>query len=257
LVLAACARGDLPRLRGLLRSYTRWLAGQAGQAGPAGRTSGPGVLPGSLVFADTTNVVVLDGAGDDRFALLDPSWELVEPVPFRPALARVLRGFALRLMAGGHRHPWPTTLDCDGITITLLAMCGYPGDRGLLGAAVLLEAELTAAREGLPGPDEARLIGDLTQGVPRRPLSHRDALRAVRRLTEEARQERGRADWLDARLRDAETAIEHGKQLEVECARRQAQLRAIRRSASFRLGRLITFPVRLARRGRTRSQGGA
>jgi hypothetical protein len=236
LLLAACARGDLPGLRGLIRSYARWLADQA-----AG-----GELPGTLVFAETTNVVVAGDPG--RFAVLDPSWELAGPVPFRPALGRLLRQFALRLVTGGHRHPWPSTLDLDGIAATLLAMAGYPGDRGLLGGAVLLEAELAAAREGLPAVGEARLIAELTQGAPPSPLSHRDALRAVRRLAAGLRQERGRADWLDARLHDAEAVADRGKKLEAECARRQAELRAVRRSASFRLGRMITFPVRYARR---------
>jgi hypothetical protein len=230
LLLAACARGDLPGLRGLLGSYARWLAGEATAGG-----ADPDRLPGHLVFADTTNVVI---DGDRRFALLDPSWELAEPVPLRTALARVLRRFALRLVAEGHPHPWPSTLDLDGITVTLLAMAGHPGDRGVLGRAVRLEAEIVAAREGMPAHDEARLIADLEHGVPSRPPSHRDALRTARRLADDLRQERGRADWLDGRLREAEEAV----------ARRQAEMRALRRSASFRLGRAITGPVRLVRR---------
>ncbi|HEX6470990.1 MAG TPA: hypothetical protein VF069_17960 [Streptosporangiaceae bacterium] len=234
LLLAACARADLPGLRGLLGSYARWLADGAAAGG-----DGPDRLPGHLVFADTTNVVV---DGDRRFALLDPSWELAEPVPFRTALARTLRRFALRLVSEGHPHPWPSTLDLDGIALTLLAMAGHPGDRGLLGEAVRLEAEIVAAREGLPGHEEARLIAELEHGVPCRPPSHRDALRAARKLADDLRQERGRAEWLDDRLREAEATI----------AKRQAEVRALRRSASFRVGRMITCPVRLARRAARR-----
>ncbi|HEV7934310.1 MAG TPA: hypothetical protein VGP70_18630 [Actinomadura sp.] len=246
----ACALSDVPAVRRLLRSYARWLAGQA---------------PGIMAFATPGNVIV-DG---EWFAVLDPSWELAGELPFELALARALRQFAAGLVSGGYRHPWPTTLDLDGVTVTLLAMAGHPGDRALLGQAVELEAELEAAVRGLSAADHARLLAELQSGMVREPLGYREALVAQHRLTEELADARARAAWLDTALKAKETELVRAaetaqgklddlnqkrrqdqaelKRLQQELKARTAQITALRNSLSHRVGRLVTAPLRAFR----------
>ncbi|GAA2090462.1 hypothetical protein [Actinomadura alba] len=249
-LLAACALSDVPAVRRLLGAYAGWLAGLA---------------PGAMAFATLDNVVP-DG---DGFAVLDPSWELAGEVPFSLALARSLRRFAVGLIAGGQPHPWPGTLDLDGVAVTLLAMAGNPGDRALLGRAVELEAEIEAAVRGLPAAEHARLLAELRSGVVREPLGHREALTAHRRLADDLAAARARSEWLDATLKAkeaeyakaAETA--QGKLEELRRQRREdqaeikrlrqevkvkeAQVKALRDSLSHRVGRLATAPLRALR----------
>ncbi|MFG2002626.1 hypothetical protein ACGFNU_26055 [Spirillospora sp. NPDC048911] len=228
-----CAMSDVPGLRRLLQAYAGWLAGQPATA---------------RVFATPDNVIV-DG---DRFAVLDPSWELADDEPFDVALALALRRFAARLLGGGHRHPWPTTLDLDGIASTLLAMAGHPGDRVLLGTAVRLEAEIGAARRGLPAAEHARLLAELEAGETGEPLGHREALLARRRLGEELAEARARAEWLDAKLRAKEDELARTKETaehrRAQVKELKTQLRGIRASKAFKFGRMVTAPPRVARR---------
>jgi hypothetical protein len=249
-LLTACALSDVPAVRRLLASYASWLAAQE---------------PGIRAFAMPDNVAV----ERERFAVLDPSWELAGEVPFELALARGLRRFAAGLVVGGHSHPWPTTLDLDGVAVTLLAMAGHPGDRVLLGQAVELEAEIQAAVRGLSAAEHARLLAELQSGVVREPLGHREALTAQRRLTEELADARARTAWLDRTLKAKETEyakaaeIAQGKLEELRRQRREdqaeikrlrqevkvkeAQVKALRNSLSHRVGRLATAPLRALR----------
>jgi hypothetical protein len=90
LLLGACLRHDLPRLRRLLGGWMN-----------------------ALPEATADNVVV----HGDAYALLDPA------VPARP---EVLRRFAETLLAGGYAHPWATATDLRTLTSLLQAAAGTP-----------------------------------------------------------------------------------------------------------------------------------
>lgn len=238
MLLTACALCDLPTLRGLLRSYANWMSEQPPAAQP---------------FATPDNVVVDEGgppAAEPHWALLDPSWELAEPVASGVALVRALRGFAGGLLAGGHRHPWPTTLDVDGITSVLLAMAGRRPDRMLLGQAVRLEAEIVAAKNRLPITDRERLVGELERGLLPSPMGVREGSLERERLITELGEARDRAVWLDATLREKEArllqATEAHAKARAELRVSRAELQALRASTPYRIGRLIVAPKRRA-----------
>ncbi|GAA3227392.1 hypothetical protein [Actinocorallia longicatena] len=253
-LVEACARGDLPALRASLRAYAAWLDGQPSPA-----------------FATPRDVVF----GGEGFEVLDPSWDWAEPVPAGLALARSMWLLAHRLCSGGLRHPWPATLDLTAIATTLLAMAGRPEDRIHLREAVLLEAAITAVREELSPAGQSRLAADLEEGASRTIPSHRDALIARRRALAELEESLRRTDWLntallerEAELRDLRTELAAAKK-ETAAARRdlarvkdvlagaqrdlkavKENLRTLRGSRSFKMGRLATAPARAVRRVR-------
>lgn len=240
LLLTACALCDLPALRGLLRSYAGWMA----ELPPAAQ---PFATPGNVVVDDCA--VSVSGSG---WSLLDPSWELAEPVSGGVALTRALRGFAAGLLAGGHRHPWPTTLDVDGITSVMTTMAGRRPDRAFTGQAIRLEAEIIAARRQLPISDRERLVAELERGVLPSPMGLREALLERERLITELGEARDRSVWLDTRLRATEAKVrqaadKHAK-TRAELRATQDRLEALRESTTYRIGRFIVSPKRKALR---------
>ena len=219
-LLAACRRHDLPAVRTLLRGYAAWLA-----ADPR-------------LFATFDNV----GCDGDRFAMLDSGGEWAEPVPFEHALARVLRRFAARLVSAGVPHPWPSGLDVHEITAVLHAIAGHPADPALLHQGIRLEAEILATLHSEAETERARLetilaAGSVTEAIGR-PSGHRELVAAHALLSEEVRFQRARAAAAEKELRQA------GKQL----AKVERTLCGVRGSASFKVGRLLTAPLRLIRR---------
>jgi hypothetical protein len=207
LLLDACAREDIPRVRELLRDFAGWLAGQE-----------PAVQP----FATTDNVVV-EGI---RFALLAPGFRLVEPVPSEHALARVLRRFAVRLVAGGYRHPWPAGHSVDGLVLIWLSMAGHPLDREDLPAVAELEVSITGSAED-PAP----------------PLGRRELLAEVDRLRQEADAANSRlAGFQRALERTDRELTERVRQLEKmrqELKAAKTTLAALRSSLPYRVGRVV------------------
>jgi hypothetical protein len=237
ILLEACAAEDLLGVREVLTAFANWLAGAT-----TADTTADGRLPGALVFAAVDNVV-FDGT---RFALLDPSWRLAEDPPFDLGLARTLRRFAVRLLAGGQHHPWPPALDADGIAATLCAMAGHPVDRAMMARAAALEAEIIAAQEGLPADGRARLTAELAGAdVEFRELcGYRDALAATGRLRERLRAARSEIEHLEYQLESRERALRRSR---VEVRAKKRNLAAIRNSFSFRAGRALTAPGRWCR----------
>ena len=88
LLLGACLRHDLPRVRRLL---TGWMT--------------------ALPEASADNVVV----HGDAYAVLDPT---------APAVGDGLRRFANTLAGGGYAHPWPAATDVRALTSVLHAAAG-------------------------------------------------------------------------------------------------------------------------------------
>lgn len=247
-LMDACAREDVLELRGTLQAFAGWLREQLAAGRPAGE----------LLFATCDNVVMRgdtepEGAAGTEvpgalgFALLDPSWRFTDEVPFELLLCRILRGFVVRLLAGGHRHAWPPGTDADTLTVTLCAMAGHPVDRQVPVRAVWLEAELTAARQGLSGPAEQRLLQELADLGTRSydPRSHRAVLEANGRLQEELHAANLKIEWLEKLLELTDQRLAGARRL---VKVRERTIRSLRRSVSYRVGRLITAPALAARK---------
>ncbi|HWG99196.1 MAG TPA: class I SAM-dependent methyltransferase [Pilimelia sp.] len=196
-LVGACQRRDLPTLRRLLAGYAGWLAAHR---------DGRGRLAGEWVFA-TPRATVVDG---DRFALLDPSWSLADPVPYEVALARALRGFAVDLTGGGYAHPWPAATDVDGLTVLLSGLAGADLTRAVVRQAVDVEVEIATAVRGLDpvgrAEHAARLLTADAGAPPLDVDSHRRLHQAVHRLREELAEARARVAWYEERLAAREPA---------------------------------------------------
>jgi hypothetical protein len=227
-LIELCAAHDLRGLRELLNRYAGWLTEQAAEGGE---------LIGAAGFATTDNVLVVG----DGFSLADPSWRLVDPLPRSLALARFLHGFAVTLLTGGFRHPWPPSMDVDSLTVTLAAVAGHPVSRAESGRAAALEAELAAVLDGLTPVEEHRLLRQLnattTGAYPVGLRGYREAVAAGARLREELDSAREQISWYDEMLTSRERALEKAQRTEA----------VLLRSISFRVGRFLTAPGRLVR----------
>lgn len=242
LLLEVCAHEDLPRLRELLRSFAGWLVRQE-----------PEIRP----FATTDNVV-FDGV---RFAVLSPGMRLSEPVPVELALARILRGFAVRLIAGGYRHPWPDWQGIDSMVLIWLSMAGHAVDRSVAKSAIALEAEITAALRGLTAEEEAELAATLAAGDVRVEIRGQRELRAESdRLRRELEAAAGHAEGLRRTLdRRDEVLAEREKQLAAakeQVQVQKAKVKALRASMTYRVGHALVAPPTKLRRIMRRTSAG-
>jgi hypothetical protein len=234
LLLTACLRRDVPRLRELLADYAMWLAGLCDAAE---------LLPAEYGFATPRNTV-LDGS---TFAVLDPSWSLADPVEFEVGLLRGLRQFAVTIVTGGYPHPWPAAVDADALTVILAGMAGSPTDRAAVRRAVDLEVEITAAVRGLDERRRAELAGRLAEASAGTPPVDLDSHRALHTCVQ----------WLQRCLSHAEAKLAWYE--EVLAARERSLHQAQRRvtmltgSLSFRVGRLLIAPARIVKREVTRA----
>src|SRR5207249_8494132 len=86
---------------------------------PGGRRR---VLDRAFVLSSFDNILKTDTA--EGFALLDPSWVGTLDVPLEVAYLRILRRYAVRLLASGAEHPWPAGSTPDTIARALAAMVG-------------------------------------------------------------------------------------------------------------------------------------
>ncbi|GAA3227437.1 hypothetical protein [Actinocorallia longicatena] len=233
----ACADHDLPGLRRTLRAYADWVLGLPGQVG---------------VFATPDNVLIGDVlTGEAGFVLADPSRELTAEVAPEEALARVLRHFAIGLLAADRPLPWPPGMGAHELTRLLQVTAGRPADHPAERTGLALEAEILAAGRGLSRAEAAPLTAAVARGevmgVERLP-SHRELLALHGAVTEELRMVRSRARWAERTLAASE---KKAARLEKAVAQRDRQIRHLKGSRSFRAGRLVTSPgrvlIRLAR----------
>lgn len=241
-------------------------------AGDASGTTGAGPEPvcaADRVLATCDAVLV----GPDGYRLADPSWSSTLAVPVRLVFLRGLQRFAYRLLVGGRPHPWPAGLSPDRLAATLAATADVTVAAGELADAAALAVHLTAplAADGTaPRPAGA----SDTTGVPggRGFDEHAEALRYVdaqRRAGTDpalaAVPPRGYAEaWsaigaLTAELADARAQIAWLDDTVAERDRRLAELGTLRRSVTYRIGYLATFPyhlgIRLLRRELRRLRG--
>jgi hypothetical protein len=228
LVLTGLRRHDLPGVRRLLREFTEWLTKQQTD----------GMLPGAAVFATLENVVYEDG----RFTVADPSWELSEPVPVETVLARVLRHFSVRLVAGGHDHPWPSGLDLDDITASLHGMAGHPAGEKLLFQGIRLEAEIKSELIGTADPSQDRLEVALARGdvagMADRPHAYQELLASQALMAAELRSVHSRAKWAERKLVQTEKKLKQTRKT----------LGDVRGSATFKTVRALTSSAQKTQR---------
>jgi hypothetical protein len=229
-LLAACLRRDLPQVRRLLGEYGAWLAGFR---------DGAGALPGEYVFLTPRNVV-LDGS---RFAALDPSWRLAGPLPYELALTRALRQFAVDVITGGYPHPWPATIDADGMTVILAGMAGVAVERTAVREAVDVEVEIVASIRGFDREqrsDYAQRLAALDAGTPALDMdSHRKLHQSVLRLRQELEHTQAKLAWYEELLDAREQALN----------RAQRTIALFSGSVGYRVGRVLVGVARRVVRG--------
>lgn len=229
LLLDACLRQDLERIRGLLSGYARWLDSSAVD----------GRIAGAAALAGMDNVVVVDG---EHFAVLDPSWQATEPLPVDVALARGLWRFAAILLTGGYAHPWPSTLDLAGLTVVLGGVAGRELNRATVRVAVETEAAVAAAQQGLDPTGRQKLRDELDtlelDSPPPGPRSYQQLYEAWLRQREELTRIQALLRWTDDLITSRERALR----------RADAMIKMLSGSVSFRLGRLVITPARWAKR---------
>jgi hypothetical protein len=228
-LIEACLHRDLPRLRRILGDYAAWLAALADPDGE---------VAGGFAFATPDNLLLDVG----RFALLDPSWVAADPQPVDLLLTRAVRRFAVTLIGGGYSHPWPSTVDANGLAVILAGMAGCVVERDMVALAVRMEVEFEAAARGLTGERRdalaARLMGVDATSPPVDIDSHRELREASARLRQELRHEQAKLLWYEEMLTSRETALKQ--------ARRTIDLMS--GSLSYRVGRLVMMPLRFGKR---------
>jgi hypothetical protein len=216
-------------MRRLLGDYAGWLTALADPVGE---------VPGDYAFATPANVL-LDG---ERFVALDPSWTAVRPQPVELLMTRALRQFAVTLIGGGYSHPWPSTMDADGLTVILASMAGCAVERETVTCAVAVEIDLVAAVHGLTGERRealaARLVAVDATSPPVDIDSHRELREATARLRQDLAHERAKQSWYEEMLTSRENALK----------RAQRAIDLMSGSLSYRVGRLLMTPLRFARR---------
>jgi hypothetical protein len=242
--LTAARHDDLKALRRLVRAYAQWLHDQAELrpwTDPWAANSLPEerlVMPGEAVFATFENVMY-DG---NRLALLDASWNTTLQVPYEFALTRALRRFGYRLLAGGLRHPWPSGMSPNRLTVTMAAMVGVTVTPHMLERSARLEVELEGQqRNNTEAGDqqlyfELQTMGEQPMGTePGQPRGYREALATVGRLSTELAEAQSQIEWLDKTVQLREDQLRKERRLADD----------VKNSVSFAIGRGLTAPFRL------------
>lgn len=143
-------------------------------------------------------------------------------------LCRILRRFAVRLLAAGHHHPWPWPLEADQLTLTLCGMAARPCDPGDLDRARKLDAEL-----GQPA--------ELAEQAP----TYRDLVSARDRLTDQLTAALARVARLETKLSYRERELVRAR---AKLRRTHRKATAYRRTLGYRLSRRLARPRRVARK---------
>jgi hypothetical protein len=242
--LTACRHDDLNALRHLVRGYAGWLKQQSESirwqdpwgADTAAQTERL-VVPGHAVFGTFENVMV-DG---EEHALLDSSWSTSLKVPYEIVLTRALRRFGYRVLAGGLRHPWPSGMSPNRMTVTLASMVGVTVTPHLLERCARLEVELEGQQRNNTESNDQQLyfelqtMGEQPMGAePGQPRGYREALATVGRLSTELSAAQSQIEWLDKTVQLREDQLR----------RERKMLSDVRNSMSFSIGRGLTFPFR-------------
>ncbi|NUR69577.1 MAG: hypothetical protein HOU81_02030 [Hamadaea sp.] len=167
----------------------------------------------------TLDNVVVTG---DELELLDPSWELSGETTAEVLTTRACLRLARRLQSGAYEHPWPAGVTVERLTISLVATAGLTVSPDDVRTAAELDAEIADAM-GVPVEESTA------------PLGHREALATVSRLTVALEEAQAQAKGLDELV-----------------AKRDRQMADLRRSITFRIGRVVTGPLSALKKARRR-----
>ncbi len=241
--LTAARHDDLGALRRLVRSYAQWLHDQAELQtwtdpwAATGAAEERLVIPGEAVFATFENVMY-DGT---RLEILDSSWNTTLRVPYEIALTRALRRFGYRLLAGGLRHPWPSGMSPNRLTVTMAAMVGVTVTPHMLERSARLEVELEGQQRNNTEANDQQLyfelqtMGEQPMGTePGQPRGYREALATVGRLSTELAEAQSQIEWLDKTVQLREDQLRSERRLADD----------VKNSVSFAIGRGVTAPFR-------------
>jgi hypothetical protein len=241
--LTACRQDDLDVLRRLVRVYADWLHDQSEvKLWTDPWAPGHPAIERRLVTADaafaTFDNLMIDG---DRLELLDPSWSTTLQVPYDVALTRALRRFGYRVLAGGLRHPWPSGMSPNRLTVTLASMVGVTVTSHLLERSSRLEVELEGQQRNNTEVGDQQLyfelqtMGEQPMGTePGQPRGYREALATVGRLSTELSEALSQIEWLDKTVQLRETQLRHERKVSAD----------VKNSVSFAIGRGLTAPFR-------------
>lgn len=226
LLRQACATGSIIRVRGLVQRYAAWLRDVR---------SWPADAAGVRVFAVPSNVVV----SGDELACFDLTWRWTEELDDDVVLVRGLRDFARRLLRSGAEHPWNPDISPDALAQTLAAMAGIEWDPALVEVVAGVEAELDVVVHGGDATYEgasyaSNLESGSSQFAHAGARGYREALAASGRMAQALHERDGQVKWLEATLRARDARV----------GDLDRTLDAVRGSASFRIGRFLTWPVR-------------
>jgi len=229
LLRRACAAGSIAPVRSLLQRYAAWLSDS--ELWPNGSA-------GERLFAVPSNVVVTQNG----LACFDGSWRWTARLDPDILIVHGLRDFARRLLRSGAEHPWTPDISPDALTQTLAAMAGVEWLPHQVTVVARVEAELETVLHGGDTSYEAQAYAAnmdggasqyATSGGPLR--GYREALASSGRLAQALHEREGQVAWLEATLiaRD------------IRVGEMAGTLAAIHGSVSFRIGRALTWPLRV------------
>lgn len=220
----AMSGGNLLPIRSLLRRYAQFLSSDE-------------VPVAARLFADPASVIVTD----DGLRLDDPSWSWSTEISREVAGVAGLRRFAIRALQAGIDHPWRADISPDEMTETLAVMGGLVCTPTLLSEAATLEAERNAILHEVPGEELPGLVAEaIAMGAsqftaaPGPKRGYRQAVQQVSTMATALEVSQGQVDWMETALHQRERKL----------ASAERMLLHTRTSASFKVGRAITFPVR-------------
>jgi hypothetical protein len=228
LLRRSCATGSIVQVRKLVQRYASWLADSA---------EWPEDSAGGRLFAVPSNVLVTDGG----LMTFDNSWRWIAHLDSDVLLVRGLRDFAGRLLRSGAEHPWTPDISPDALTQTLVAMAGVEWLPQLVTHVARVEAELKTVVHGGNASYEAQAYASNLEGGESQYVSSGGALRGYRealassgRLAQALYERDGQVIWLEATMRARD----------IRLGEMEGTLSAIRGSVSFRIGRVLTWPLR-------------
>jgi len=228
LLRRVCATGSITSVRKLVQRYATWLGDS--EVWPEGSAGG-------RLFAVPSNVVV----SDTGLACFDNSWRWTAHLDPDILIVRGLRDFARRLLRSGAEHPWTPDISPDALAQTLASMAGVEWRPHLVDVAARVEAELQTVLQGGDASDEARAYASNLEGGASQYASsggpfrgYREALASGGRMAQALHEREGQVVWLEAALRARDVRV----------GELDGTLSAIRGSVSFRIGRVLTWPLR-------------
>ncbi|RLE17827.1 MAG: hypothetical protein DRJ65_22240 [Acidobacteria bacterium] len=160
IAIESCHTRDEQGLATALKQWTLCLTKAQVQASehatshPYSPSPGAPALPDDMLDVSLSNFVL----SDEGIVFVDREWHVEGGVDPGLAGLRALWFFALDLVNGGARHPWPDTLTVDDMSREMAALCGFPAQLDDLNRMYRAEAELQSLVIGF---NQERVTRDL------------------------------------------------------------------------------------------------